>query len=74
MKERTIVSACTMIGSLTAYYYAKHQTKDPAPLVMMGGFIGALLGEVVSQIAIKESDTNSSQNQTNSNKQLGEPK
>ena len=49
MKERTLVSAFAMLGTLTAYYYAKTQAKDPTPLVMIGGFVGALCGEVVSQ-------------------------
>lgn len=49
MKERTIVSAFAMIGSVTAYYYAKTHAKDSAPMVMIGGFMGAMVGEAILQ-------------------------
>lgn len=52
MKERTIVSAFAMIGSLTAYYYAKTHAKDSAPMVMVGGFVGAMVGEAIIQTGI----------------------
>jgi hypothetical protein len=52
MKERTIVSAFAMIGSVTAYYYAKTHAKDSAPMVMVGGFVGAMVGEVILQTGI----------------------
>ena len=54
MKERTIVSAFAMLGSMTAYYYAKHHAKDPTPLLMLGGFVGALVGEVFSQVVLRD--------------------
>lgn len=60
MKERTIVSALAMIGSITAYYYAKHHAKDPTPLLMLGGFVGALVGEVVTQVVLKDASATSS--------------
>lgn len=71
MKERTIVSAFAMLGSLTAYYYAKHHAKDPAPLIMIGGFMGALFGEAVSQAT---ATTKSSKSKSNPKKELEEPK
>lgn len=71
MKERTIVSAFAMFGSLTAYYYAKHNAKDPAPLIMIGGFMGALFGEVVSQATASNT---SSKTKSKPTKQLEEPK
>jgi hypothetical protein len=71
MKERTIVSAFAMIGSLSAYYYAKYNSKDPAPLIMIGGFVGALVGEIVSQIVVKNvNDENNQSTFTQNQKQL----
>ncbi len=62
MKERTIVSALAMIGSLTAYYYAKTHAKDSAPMVMVGGFVGAMVGEAIIQTGIinKKEDSSKS--------------
>lgn len=65
MKERSIVSTVTLLASLAAYYYAKHNSKDPAPLVMIGGFFGAMLGEVVAQVVLKDDDDAKSQNNQN---------
>jgi hypothetical protein len=45
MREKTIVSASTLAGSLLAYWYARSTGKDTAPYVMLGGFIGAIIGE-----------------------------
>lgn len=47
MKERTVVSAFALLSSLGAYYYAKQYNKDTTPHVMIGGFIGALVGEIL---------------------------
>jgi uncharacterized membrane protein YfcA len=69
MKERTLVSAFAMIGSMTAYFYAKHHAKDPTPLLMLGGFVGALVGEVVSQVITKETPKKSMKS-----KELSTPK
>lgn len=70
MKEKTIVSAFALIGSLSAYYYAKHHAKDPTPLLMLGGFVGAFVGEVLSQVSTKEIPTNSSSNEKSSPKEI----
>jgi len=48
MKEKTIISTCTLMVSLACYIYAKNSGKDAAPFVMVGGFIGALLGEFIA--------------------------
>ncbi len=45
MKEKTIISTATVVTSLLAYWYAKAAGKDAAPLVMLGGFIGTLIGD-----------------------------
>jgi uncharacterized membrane protein YfcA len=47
MKEKTIVSAATLLASLAGYFYAKHSNKDAVPYVMIGGFIGAVIGEAI---------------------------
>ena len=47
MKEKTIVSTVTLAASLISYFYAKESSKDVVPYVMIGGFIGAVIGEVV---------------------------
>jgi len=47
MKEKTIISAFTLVGSLATYFYAKTLNKDVVPYVMIGGFIGAVIGEAI---------------------------
>lgn len=49
MKEKTLVSTLTLIGSLASYYYAKTQNKDVVPYVMIGGFAGAWVGELIAK-------------------------
>ena len=56
MKEKTLVSTLTLIGSLASYYYAKTNVKDVVPYVMIGGFVGAWVGEFIAQVAIKKKD------------------
>jgi hypothetical protein len=54
LKEKTIVSSITLLTSLAAYFYAKSTAKDAMPYVMVGGFIGALLGETVAIVILDE--------------------
>lgn len=54
MKEKAIVSSFTLISSLTGYYYAKSKDKEAMPYVMVGGFIGALLGEALAEAFCKD--------------------
>jgi uncharacterized membrane protein YfcA len=49
MKDKTIVSTATLVASLLTYWYAKEANKDAVPYVMFGGFIGALIGEVIAE-------------------------
>lgn len=49
MKEKTIVSAATLITSLLTYWYAKETDKDAVPYVMMGGFLGSIIGENIAE-------------------------
>jgi len=55
MKEKTIVSTVTLAASLISYFYAKEANKDAVPYVMIGGFIGAVIGEVITG-AIKDKE------------------
>jgi uncharacterized membrane protein YfcA len=48
MKEKIIVSGSTLIGSLMAYWYARSVKKDTAPYVMLGGFIGSIIGDTIA--------------------------
>ncbi|MFI5195701.1 MAG: hypothetical protein ACHQD8_01305 [Chitinophagales bacterium] len=55
MKEKTIISTTTLLTSLVAYWYAKTAGKDAAPLVMLGGFVGSLIGEGIADQVKKNS-------------------
>lgn len=54
LKEKAIVSSFTLISSLTGYYYAKSKEKEIMPYVMVGGFIGALIGEAIAHTVCNE--------------------
>lgn len=56
INERTIVSSVTLLASLGTYFYAKVAHKDAVPYVMVGGFIGAIIGEAISGIVLKNKD------------------
>jgi uncharacterized membrane protein YfcA len=49
MKEKTIVSTATLLTSLLTYWYAKSANKDAVPYVMLGGFIGSIIGESIAE-------------------------
>jgi hypothetical protein len=54
LKEKTIVSSITLVSSLAAYFYAKSLSKDAMPYMMVGGFLGALVGETVAIIVLQD--------------------
>jgi len=55
MKEKTIISAATLLTSLLTYWYAKSAGKDAAPYVMLGGFVGSMIGEgIADQVKKKQ--------------------
>jgi uncharacterized membrane protein YfcA len=54
MKEKIIVSTATLATSLLSYFYAKEVQKDVMPYVMIGGFVGAMLGEIIVTIISKD--------------------
>lgn len=73
MRERTVVSAFALLSSLGAYYYAKQYSKDTTPIVMIGGFLGALVGEVIFEHGKKENkelSTKRKQKTKNKNKKI----
>lgn len=54
MKEKTIISTISLAATLATYFYAKSEQKDVVPYVMIGGFVGALIGEVIVQKIINK--------------------
>lgn len=49
MKKKVIISSVTLISSLAGYFYAKGMGREAMPYVMVGGFLGALLGESLAE-------------------------
>lgn len=55
MNDKTIISTTTLLTSLLAYWYAKTTEKDTGPMVMLGGFVGSIIGEnIVEHLHGKE--------------------
>lgn len=54
INEKTIVSSVSLVASLATYFYAKSTHKDVVPYVMVGGFIGAIFGEAIAGIVLKD--------------------
>lgn len=48
--DKTIISTCTLLSSLGTYYYSKHDQRDAVPYVMIGGFLGTWLGEMIVKL------------------------
>jgi hypothetical protein len=47
MNDKAIVSTSTLVASLLSYWYAKEAQKDVAPIIMIGAFVGSLIGETI---------------------------
>lgn len=56
INEKTIVSTVSLAASLATYFYAREANKDVVPYVMVGGFIGAILGEAIVGIVLNDKD------------------
>jgi len=54
INEKTLVSSISLLASLATYFYAREAQKDVVPYVMVGGFIGAILGEAIAGIVLRE--------------------
>ena len=61
INEKTIVSTVSLATSLAAYFYARETNKDVVPYVMVGGFIGAILGEAITGIIITKNKQDDNQ-------------
>lgn len=70
INEKTIVSTVALATSLATYFYAKETQKDVVPYVMVGGFIGAILGEAIAGMvqAKKDKDKENKDNENNNKK------
>lgn len=58
LKEKNIVSTVTLLTSLLAYWYSKEAEKDAVPYVMMGGFLGSIIGESIAEKVTKPNYNN----------------
>lgn len=65
MKEKTIVSTATLAASLLAYWYSRSAGRDAVPLVMLGGFIGSIIGEGLAEHVKEKEKTNGNTNKNN---------
>ena len=53
MKQKSIVATATLVTSLLSYLYAREADKDAVPYVMIGGFLGSIIGETIAEAAKK---------------------
>ena len=58
MKEKTIISTVTLFTSLLAYWYAREAEKDSVPYVMMGGFLGSIIGDTLAEKVTNSDNSN----------------
>jgi uncharacterized membrane protein YfcA len=58
MKEKSIISTVTLFTSLLAYWYAREAQKDSVPYVMMGGFLGSIIGDALAEKVTKSDNNN----------------
>ena len=47
MNDKTIISAATLTGTLTGYYLSHWNEKHRIPFMLLGGFMGTLVGEIL---------------------------
>lgn len=67
INEKTIVSSVSLAASLATYFYAKTTHKDIVPYVMVGGFIGAIFGEAIAGIVLKDDKCKKDKEKDNEN-------
>ena len=58
MKEKTIISTVTLFTSLLAYWYAREAEKDSVPYVMIGGFLGSIIGDALAEKVTNSNNSN----------------
>lgn len=49
MSDKTVISAATLTGTLAGYYLSYRNEKHRIPFLLIGGFLGTIIGEVVVQ-------------------------
>lgn len=74
MKEKTIVSGMTLVASMVSYFYARQCDKDAVPYVMVGGFIGAVIGEAIVSVMEKRKKQEELSGSKNNQQKAQEPK
>lgn len=62
INEKTIVSTVSFVTSIATYFYARETNKDVVPYVMVGGFVGAILGEAISGIVLNNNKSKKDEN------------
>ena len=68
LNEKTIVSGVSLVASLATYFYARESQRDVVPYVMVGGFIGAILGEAIAGIVLDDKNKDNKKNKDNPEK------
>jgi uncharacterized BrkB/YihY/UPF0761 family membrane protein len=46
-RERAVLATTTLISSLAFYWFARAKGKPETPYVMLGGFVGAIVAELI---------------------------
>lgn len=67
INEKTIVSGVSLIASMATYFYAREAQRDVVPYVMVGGFIGAILGEAIAGIVLNDTKNKNDKNNNSKN-------
>jgi uncharacterized membrane protein YfcA len=47
--EKKVIAAMTVLTSLAFYWFAKANGKQETPYVMIGGFLGSILGDAIAE-------------------------
>lgn len=56
MKNTTVVSTSILLTSLLGYWYARQKGRDSVPYVMLGGFLGSIIGERIAASLNRKQD------------------
>ena len=46
-RERALIATTTLISSLAFYWYAQAKGKPEVPFLLTGGFVGAIVAELI---------------------------
>ncbi len=53
-RERAVIATTTLISSLAFYWYAQAKGKPETPFILIGGFVGAIVAEIVLIETVKK--------------------